>query len=392
MKKITVVGSGYVGTSMAVLLAQKNKVKLLDVVPEKIEMVNNKISPIEDKDITEYLKKDLNLIGTLDKEYAYKNSEFVIIAVPTDYNPETNYFNTSLIESVVKDVLEYAPKTVNMIIKSTIPVGYVERIRKEFNITNIMFSPEFLREGTALKDNLYPSRIIVGEKHEKAIQFANLLLECSLKKDVQVIYTNPTEAEAVKLFANNYLAMRVSFFNELDTYAEVNGLCTKDIIDGVSLDPRIGNHYNNPSFGYSGYCFPKDVLQLKANFEISNAPCNLISSIHESNEKRIKFIADNIISKNPKTVGIYRLIMKANSDNFRSSAVFKIIDYLKEKNIEVIIYEPVVKDQKYNDITVYKDIKSFGETSDIIIANRFEHKLSDYEDKVYTRDIFNTDS
>lgn len=390
--KITVVGSGYVGTSMAVLLAQKNKVRLLDVIPEKIEMINNKISPIEDKDISEYLQKDLNLVGTLDKEYAYKNSDFVVIAVPTDYNPETNYFNTTLIESVVKDVLEYAPKTVNMVIKSTIPVGYVERIRKEFGITNIMFSPEFLREGTALKDNLYPSRIIVGEKHKKAIEFANLLLECSLKKDVKVIYTNPTEAEAVKLFANNYLAMRVSFFNELDSYAEVNGLNTKDIIDGVGLDPRIGTHYNNPSFGYSGYCFPKDVLQLKSNFEKSNTPCNLISSIHNSNEKRIKFIADNIISKNPKTVGIYRLIMKANSDNFRSSAVFKIIDYLKEKNINVIIYEPVVKDSKYNNIPVYEDIKSFGETSDIIIANRFEHKLSDYEDKLYTRDIFNTDS
>lgn len=390
--KITVVGSGYVGTSIAVLLAQKNKVRLLDVIPEKIEMINNKISPIEDKDISEYLQKDLNLIGTLDKEYAYKNSDFVVIAVPTDYNPETNYFNTSLIESVIKDVLEYAPKTVNMVIKSTIPVGYVERIRKEFGITNIMFSPEFLREGTALKDNLYPSRIIVGEKHTKAIEFANLLLECSLKKDVKVIYTNPTEAEAVKLFANNYLAMRVSFFNELDSYAEVNGLNTKDIIDGVSLDPRIGTHYNNPSFGYSGYCFPKDVLQLKSNFEKSKAPCSVISSIHDSNEKRIKFIADNIIAKRPKTVGIYRLIMKANSDNFRSSAVFKIIDYLKEKNINVIIYEPVVKETKYNDIIVYKDIKSFGETSDVIIANRFEHKLSDYEDKVYTRDIFNTDS
>lgn len=390
--KITVVGSGYVGTSIAVLLAQKNKVRLLDVIPEKIEMINNKISPIEDKDISEYLQKDLNLIGTLDKEYAYKNSDFVVIAVPTDYNPETNYFNTSLIESVIKDVLEYAPKTVNMVIKSTIPVGYVERVRKEFGITNIMFSPEFLREGTALKDNLYPSRIIVGEKHTKAIEFANLLLECSLKKDVKVIYTNPTEAEAVKLFANNYLAMRVSFFNELDSYAEVNGLNTKDIIDGVSLDPRIGTHYNNPSFGYSGYCFPKDVLQLKSNFEKSKAPCSVISSIHDSNEKRIKFIADNIIAKRPKTVGIYRLIMKANSDNFRSSAVFKIIDYLKEKNINVIIYEPVVKETKYNDIIVYKDIKSFGETSDVIIANRFEHKLSDYEDKVYTRDIFNTDS
>ena len=390
--KITVVGSGYVGTSMAVLLAQKNKVRLLDVIPEKIEMINNKISPIEDKDISEYLQNDLNLVGTLDKEYAYKNSDFVVIAVPTDYNPETNYFNTTLIESVVKDVLEYAPKTVNMVIKSTIPVGYVERIRKEFGITNIMFSPEFLREGTALKDNLYPSRIIVGDKHEKAIQFANLLLECSLKKDVKVIYTNPTEAEAVKLFSNGYLAMRVSFFNELDSYAEVNGLNTKDIIDGVGLDPRIGSHYNNPSFGYAGYCFAKDILQLKSNFEKSNTPCNLISSIHDSNEKRIKFIADSIISKNPKTVGIYRLIMKANSDNFRNSAVFRIMDYLKEKNINVIIYEPVVKDSKYNNIPVYKDIKSFGETSDIIIANRFEHALSEYEDKLYTRDIFNTDS
>ena len=388
--KITVVGSGYVGTSMAVLLAQKNKVRLLDVIPEKIEMINNKISPIEDKDISEYLQKDLNLVGTLDKEYAYKNSDFIVIAVPTDYNPETNYFNTTLIESVVKDVLEYAPKTVNMVIKSTIPVGYVERIRKEFGITNIMFSPEFLREGTALKDNLYPSRIIVGDKHEKAIQFANLLLECSLKKDVKVIYTNPTEAEAVKLFSNNYLAMRVSFFNELDSYAEVNGLNTKDIIDGVSLDPRIGAHYNNPSFGYAGYCFFKDVLQLKADMQ--NVPNNLISSIHDANEKRIKFIADSIISKNPKTVGIYRLIMKANSDNFRNSAVFRIMDYLKEKNINVIIYEPVVKDSKYNNIPVYKDIKSFGETSDIIIANRFEHILGDYEDKLYTRDIFNTDS
>jgi len=387
--KITVVGSGYVGTSIAVLLAQKNKVRLLDVIPEKIEMINNKISPIEDKDISEYLQKDLNLIGTLDKEYAYKNSDFVVIAVPTDYNPETNYFNTSLIESVIKDVLEYAPKTVNMVIKSTIPVGYVERIRKEFGITNIMFSPEFLREGTALKDNLYPSRIIVGEKHTKAIEFANLLLECSLKKDVKVIYTNPTEAEAVKLFANNYLAMRVSFFNELDSYAEVNGLNTKDIIDGVSLDPRIGTHYNNPSFGYAGYCFTKDVQQLKA--DMYNTPSNLITSIHDSNEKRIKFIADNIIAKNPKTVGIYRLTMKANSDNFRNSAVQRILTYLQEKNINVIIYEPTLKTNKFNDIDVL-NTDEFFETSDIIIANRFEHKLSDYEDKVYTRDIFNTDS
>ena len=387
--KITVVGSGYVGTSIAVLLAQKNKVRLLDVIPEKIEMINNKISPIEDKDISEYLQKDLNLIGTLDKEYAYKNSDFVVIAVPTDYNPETNYFNTSLIESVIKDVLEYAPKTVNMVIKSTIPVGYVEKVRKEFGITNIMFSPEFLREGTALKDNLYPSRIIVGEKHTKAIEFANLLLECSLKKDVKVIYTNPTEAEAVKLFANNYLAMRVSFFNELDSYAEVNGLNTKDIIDGVSLDPRIGTHYNNPSFGYGGYCFKKDVQQLKAN--MCNTPSNLITSIHDSNEKRIKFIADNIIAKNPKTVGIYRLTMKANSDNFRNSAIQDVLKYLIKENIKVIIYEPTLKTNKFNNIDVL-NTDEFFETSDVIIANRFEHKLSDYEDKVYTRDIFNTDS
>ena len=390
MKKITVVGSGYVGTSIAVLLSQKNKIKLLDVVPEKIEMINNRISPIEDKDITEYLKKELNLVGTLDKEYAYKNAEYVIIAVPTDYNPETNYFNTSLIESVVKDVLEYAPKTVNMVIKSTIPVGYVERIRKEFDITNIMFSPEFLREGSALYDNLYPSRIIVGDKHNKAIEFANLLLDCSLKKEVKVIYTNPTEAEAVKLFANNYLAMRVSFFNELDTYAEVNGLNTKDIIEGVSFDPRIGTHYNNPSFGYSGYCFKKDVQQLKA--DLANTPNNLISSIHESNEKRIKYIADTIISKNPKTVGVYRLTMKSNSDNFRNAAVFEIMKYLQDKNINVIIYEPAFKEEKYKDIEVYKNFEAFADTSDIIIANRLESKLNNYEDKVYTRDIFNSDS
>lgn len=388
--KITVVGSGYVGTSMAVLLAQKNKVRLLDVIPEKIEMINNKISPIEDKDISEYLQKDLNLVGTLDKEYAYKNSDFVVIAVPTDYNPETNYFNTTLIESVVKDVLEYAPKTVNMVIKSTIPVGYVERIRKEFGITNIMFSPEFLREGTALKDNLYPSRIIVGEKHEKAIEFANLLLECSLKKDVKVIYTNPTEAEAVKLFANNYLAMRVSFFNELDSYAEVNGLNTKDIIDGVGLDPRIGTHYNNPSFGYGGYCFKKDVLQLKADMQ--NVPNNLISSIHNSNEKRIKFIADNIISKNPKTVGIYRLTMKANSDNFRNSAIQQVIKYLKDSGISVIICEPTIKDTNFEGITVINNILDFAEMSDIIVTNRIEDSIKPFLDKVYTRDIFNTDS
>ena len=386
--KITVVGSGYVGTSMAVLLAQKNEVRLLDVIPEKIEMINNKISPIEDKDISEYLQKDLNLVGTLDKECAYENSDFVIIAVPTDYNPETNYFNTTLIESVVKDVLEYAPKTVNMVIKSTIPVGYVERIRKEFGITNVMFSPEFLREGTALKDNLYPSRIIVGEKHEKAIAFANLLLECSLKKDVKVIYTNPTEAEAVKLFANNYLAMRVSFFNELDSYAEVNGLNTKDIIDGVSLDPRIGAHYNNPSFGYGGYCYKKDVQQLKA--DMRNTPSNLIVSIHDSNEKRIKFIADNIIAKNPKTVGVYRLTMKANSDNFRNSAIQDVLKYLQNSNINVIIYEPTLKTNKFNDIEVL-NTEEFFETSDIIIANRFEEPLKGFEDKVYTRDIFGRD-